>query len=368
MNELKIENIEITNNCFKYISKILNEEIGLGYINNFQNIDFDTIKLKVHRKQTKEIIINTKLMYLPTYKIPVNKESLEFIKYLKRKLNNQRIKEIKQHSNNKVIYFKLDNFYLIFEFFSNSNIILTDLDFIVISARRYEKWKDRKIIRKEKYDFPKCEYLLDHSNKEILNEIKELDSKSEIIKFFVRKYKIAPYYINNIFKNVKNIKDEKELLKTINKIKEIFNLDMFSFKFISKNNKELLVVNKSDNKKDNKKQFLEVESKFFKKEENIDKQEQNKKENKITNILNIQEKTLRKFNKLKEEYKQKAEQIYVNFTTIDQINKQIKIAVDKKIPSNKIKDKINTYFINKNINLRIKEIDLKNRNYTLEIK
>jgi predicted ribosome quality control (RQC) complex YloA/Tae2 family protein len=361
---MKKENIEITSNSIYYISKILQKELELGYINSVQNIDYNTIKMKIHRKQTKTLIINLDLLYLSNYNLIAMEQSTAFIKFLKKKLDNQRINEIKQNKNNKLIYFKLDIYYLIFEFFSKSNVILTDLDFKIISARRYEKWKDRSILRNETYLFPSSQDIK-NENFENFKKLIDNQNKKDIIYAIIKNYNVAPYYLKTIFDEYED-KVSLENLETIFlKIKNLFEYEFSNLEIKNKNSKKLIVSNKINS--EIKDHFSEIENTYLdsKKQENVSPE--NKKRKKLENILNIQHNTKEKFLTQIEDSKKQGESIYCNFKIIEDINKQVNIATLKKIDSKEIITKINTYFFKNNIKLKIKKLDLKNKTYQLEL-
>lgn len=346
---------EITSNVFYYLSKEIKEEVCLGYINNVQNIDFDNIKIKIHKNKTKQLIITKETLFLASYDIQVMDKSLEFMRYLKKKLNNQRIKDVLQHKNNKLIYLILDDYYLIFEFFSKSNIILLDKDFKVVSARRYERWKDREIIRNNKYSFPKCEDIFEIKEE----EIKNLDKK-EIIRYVVKNYNIAPYYLNNIFEEKKQL-TEKEIIENIKKL--------YAYKKpqIEKINDIVIIkennISKETISKALEKEYLSVFIEDKKETEGI-----NKKQDKINKIIESQKNKKKEFEEEIINLKQKAEMIYVNFNIIEEINKQINLAIKKEIPKKEIIKKINDYFLKTKKNIKIKEINQKEKKYVLNIK
>ncbi len=194
-------NIEVTSTCIYYISKILNEELSQGYINNIQQINEEYIKIKIHKQQTKQLIIMPNICFLSNYSLQTLPLT-GFIKYLRNTLYNQKIKEIKQDKNNRVIYLKLDKYYLIFELFSNSNIILTDTNYKIISSKQKETWKDRTIKKNEIYLFPNGEDIKEKNIQEILNQTKKTigdkPTKKQIISYFVKNYNISPYELEKI--------------------------------------------------------------------------------------------------------------------------------------------------------------------------
>lgn len=340
---------QVTSTVFHYIVKKLNEELCLGYINNVQTVDKNVWKIKIHKKKTKELIITPFVCFIPKTFFPVS-EILGFEKYLKKKLYNQRIKEIYQHKNNKVICFKLDKYNLIFEFFSKSNIILTDLDLKIITSKQKEEWKDRIIKKNETYVFPKTEDIKEQKKENIEKEINGLDMIDKI-RFFSKKYNIAPIEINNAFNKgdgVENIfknynlkepkvnlfkKEDKLTYYLSNKGEEIFDC----FEDIYKNKYEEIEIVKENTKKEKSKTILDMQ--------------ENKKKEILTKI---------------KQFEKEGEFVYENFSLIENINKQISLAIDKKITDKEIITKINDYFIKNNINLKITSINRKNKSYEIE--
>lgn len=356
-----MEKLETTSTAFFYISKKLEEELVGGYINNLQEIELKFkedkidesvrgIKIKIHKKQTKELIATEKTLFLAKHKIPVLEKSKGICNFLKKKIYNQKIHEIKQDKNNRVIYFKLDQYYLIFEFFSNSNIILTDLDFIVITSKKQEFWKDREIKAKRKYDFPFSNDIKEKEEKEIENKTKE-----EIIRYFVKNYNIYPWYLEEIYKKTEKI------LPEINKLYEYKNPKI---KIIDHKDQKIIVVVENNKEKDF---FLEIENLYLHQETKTEEKKESKQMLKIKEILKNQIETKKEYEEIMETFQKEGEQIYIYFTLIDQINTQIQIARNKKIDVPTIENKINEQLKKTNSKISIKEIDLKNKTYKLKI-
>ncbi len=343
-----MDNYQATSTVFFYIVKQLREKLLDGYLNNVQTIDKNVWKLKIHKKKTKELIVTPEICFISEKLFPVT-DILGFEKYLKKKMYNQKIKDIYQDKNNKVICFVFDKYNLIFEFFSNSNIILTDLDFIIITSKQKEAWKDRSIKKGEKYLFPGGEDIKLKTEKEINEELKDLDQK-EIIKVLSKKYNVAPIEVNEIIDNKKNI------------IKEIFKkytLEKPKLKIIEKDKKKIGIVSKNGEDI-----FSFFENYFSEKYENKEVVIEKKKKDKNREILEIQEnKKIEILEKIKS-LEQEGEFIYNYFTIIENINKQIKIAIDKKINEKEIIEKINQ--IIKKDNLKINSINQKNKAYEIE--
>lgn len=344
------KNIQITSTLLFFISKKLKKELNLGYINNVQTVEENIWKIKIHAKKTKELIITPEFCFISEHIFPVS-EIKGFEKYLKKTLYNQRILNIYQDKNNKVICFKLDKYYLIFEFFSKSNIILTDQNFKIITSKQKEEWKDRTIKKGEIYIFPAGEDIKNKTELEISNEIKNF-SEPEKIKHLSKKYNLAPIEINQM------ISEKKNLIKEIIKI---YSLEEIGIKKIIKEDKITFIAyeNKEDIFKILEREFQNI---YEKKNVEVEKIKISKNEEILINQENKKKEFETKINILEKE----GEFIYTNFSLIEEINKQIFFATEKKIPEKEIIQKINKYFENKNIFLKIIEINQKNKTYIIE--
>jgi predicted ribosome quality control (RQC) complex YloA/Tae2 family protein len=343
-----MDKIKITSTVIYYIVKKLNEELLLGYINSVQTIDKDVWKIKIHKQKTKELIVTENICIIPENSFPVT-NILGFEKYLKKKLANQRIKEIYQHKNNKVICFKLDHYNLIFELFSNSNIILTDLEFKIITSKQKEEWKDRTIQKGATYLFPSGEDIKLKTTNEINTEIKAMN-KSETIKYLSKNYNIAPVELNEI------LNDNRELIKGVF---DNYNLPEPGLKYISEKN-TYIVSNKGENIF---KTFENIYATIYEKKEIV---KESKKKNKIIDILTAQKSKKEEFENNIKQFDAEGEFIYTNFALVDAINIQIKKALDQKTPEKEIIAKINTFFKNKKIKLKINKINQKTKLYEIE--
>jgi len=344
-----MKKIQITSTVFYHLVNKIKQEICLGYINNVQTIDKNIWKIKIHLKKTKDLIVTPDVLFMPEYSFEVS-EILGFEKYLKKKLYNQRIHQVYQDKNNKVMVLKLDSYHLIFEFFSKSNVILTDSEFNIITSKQKEEWKDRTIQKGVKYLFPQGETFLD--KKEIIKkEIEKLDKK-EIIKILSKKYNLAPVEINEIVENGKKIIDAvfKSYETETPGVEKIVRNDIDTFIF-KENGKDLFKTFED-----------EFKSEYEKKEVSVE----NKKKDKTSEVLRLQENKKKEFEEKIKVLEKEGEFIYANFSLVDIINKQIEKAVEKKISEKEIILKINNYFLEKNINLKINGIDQKTKTYQIE--
>ena len=80
-----------------------------------------------------------------------------FCMQLRKYLDHAYLKSIKQKDGERIAIIELEKketFYLIMEFFSKGNIILTDKEYNIIGTLEQQLWKDRIIKVKEQYKFP----------------------------------------------------------------------------------------------------------------------------------------------------------------------------------------------------------------------
>ena len=114
---------------------------------------------------------------------------------MKEAIKNKRITEIFQPNNDKIIVlgfgFTETTHYLIMEFFSSGNMILTDNEYNIITLIRIHDYDDTNKVRvRNKYIFPECnkeipEYI---NYKFINNEIVLDDDGNENILIFMNNY------------------------------------------------------------------------------------------------------------------------------------------------------------------------------------
>jgi len=349
--------IELTSTAFYYISKQLESELLLGYINNVQTINKDVWKIKIHKGKTKQLIVTPEMCLLTTLELPVG-EIGGFEKYLKKKLYNQRIHEIKQNKNNRLIYFKLDKYYLIFEFFSSSNIILTDLEYKIITSKQKEEWKDRTIQKGETYIFPFGKDLKETKKLELYEEIKSLNLKEQII-LLTKKYNIAP------MESKKIISENKK--ETIDKLYEIYNFKNPTITLEEQKEKKI-VFSVKENKEMQENIFKELETKYFENFKEKKVEQKSTKKDKILKIIKEQENTKKEYEIKVNSLEKEGEFIYSYFNVVEAINKDIQTALLKKIPTKEIITKINQNLLKKNHPFEINNIDQKNKTYKIILK
>lgn len=89
---------------------------------------------------------------------PAPKEPTQFAMQMRKHLEGAIVKKMEQYGMDRVLFFDFEKggkqFRLIFEMFSDGNLILADASGKIIVPYRFEEWKDRKLKRGEQYIFP----------------------------------------------------------------------------------------------------------------------------------------------------------------------------------------------------------------------
>src|SRR3989338_4005358 len=150
--------------------------------------DATQIVLALHRsnlgKNLLRIIPGTAL-YITTKRRASPKESINFCRFLRKRLGPTKLKEIIQKNRERIVELHFEGkdsyFILIAEFFSKGNLILCDKNYIIISAFQVQLWKDRKIKAKQKYEYPP-ERKIDFKDFEEFKSYIQANKKESIVK------------------------------------------------------------------------------------------------------------------------------------------------------------------------------------------
>jgi len=302
-----------------------------GKIDKIYQPDKKTFLLNFHvpnkgKKMLK--IILPSLIFLTEYKQTIE-ASGQYSMFLRKYLNNARLKSIKQLESERIIeltFEKQSKFYLIIELFSKGNIILCDKDYKIINPLEIQKWKDRTIKKGEKYIYPKRSYNFFKITQPQLKEFLEKTNKDKLVTALATDLGLGGLYaeeicsIANIDKNTDPKKANSK--KIINALKKLLDKKPTHSKEIDQ-----LLLTMPDKPKTNYEKQLQKLKKIKKKQE-----------------LRINEINI----KIKEN-KAKAESIYNNYKLINEILTEIKKARTK-YSWQEIKHRLKGHKIIKDIN------------------
>jgi predicted ribosome quality control (RQC) complex YloA/Tae2 family protein len=135
----------------------IKEALKEAYFEKAQQVGLELFKFSFRtRRGKRELLIEVgKRLNLTSYAMPAPKTASNMAMILRKHLRGKKLRSVEQYDFDRVVTFDFGDAKLIGEFFSHGNLILTDADFNVLFAFRQEEWKDRKIQRKQHYEYPK---------------------------------------------------------------------------------------------------------------------------------------------------------------------------------------------------------------------
>ncbi|MAE43338.1 hypothetical protein CMO93_06185 [Candidatus Woesearchaeota archaeon] len=330
------------------------------------------IQFHVPNKGKKILRITDKLMYLTGNK-PETEAPPGFCMYLRKQLGNSRLKELNQLEPERIIEFIFETKEgikkLVVELFGGGNLLILDKKDIILSAAHYEKYRDRDVLAKSKYMYPKMRYnIFDLELKDLKKMFKETE-KDKVVKCLAVDLGFGGIYseevclLANIDKNQqpKKINDSQIsiILRSIKKIiknkidsriiynsKEVVDVMPFDFEFYKD-----LEAKKFPSFNEALEHYFANEVKLVKKKES--KYEQQIKE--IERIIKEQEDAVKSLKDKVEENSKKAELIYNNYQLINGILKEINKAKEKHSWED-IKKKLKGHKIVKDVDVREKRV------------
>ncbi len=298
----------------------------------------------LHKKGKILLRIRPDAIFLSNYKF-VNETPPSFCMFLRKFLNQARIKQIRQKGFERIVEITLNKkqeFILIVELFSKGNIILCDSDLNIIRPLHIQQWKDRSVKPKIKYQYPPS---MKYSPLKIKESDLESLSKENIVKTLAIDFGFGGVYAEEICLRADIDKEKKNLNKTeikkiVNEIKNLLNHDLKPI--IIKNEVypfELKHLGEKIRKPYDS--LSKAFDDFYIKETKEDKTYQ-KILKKTKEVLKKQQDHLDNLKKIANEAKIKGDLIYSNYSYIKEVIKVIKDARKKKISWEEITKKLKT--------------------------
>ena len=372
-----------------YLIKELEFLIG-GKIDKIYNPSKKELILQFHfpNKGKQQLRIDEKSIYLTEHKFP-SEQPTEFCMYLRKKLNNARLRKIKQLGFERIIEFEFETrekqsfsghqkskgFFsdkegkisLVFELFSKGNIILTKDKQILTVAER-QKWAAREIAPKKEYVYPEREYNLFGLTIADIEELLSKTNKESIVKSLAIDLGLGGVYAEELCALASIDKDKKpseaksvDILNGIEKllknkldpriVKEgeiVQDITPFELKFYSKF------------KQEKAKTFSQALDSYFSQEIFLQKGSKHEKQiKKIQEIIKEQEKHIKQLENQEKENKEKAEALYQSYEKISSILKELK-EISKNHNWGEIKEKLKGHKV-------IKEVIPKDKSIVIEL-
>ncbi|MBR9691528.1 hypothetical protein GOV06_01975 [Candidatus Woesearchaeota archaeon] len=354
----------------KELQFLVNARIDKIYVPRKKEI---LIQLFVPSKGKFMIKIDEKSFYLTEHK-PSSATPSDFCMFLRKKLNNARLRKIQQLGFERIIAIdfesKAGTFQIIAELFSKGNILLIKNNKILIAAE-YQNWKDRTIRPNIQYKHPKKEYNFLTLSQTELNSLLAKTNKENIVKSLaidlglggtyseeacllagIDKNKKTPQLtepeIKKLFLILEKLKTKQPFPRIIYKNKIIFDLTPFELKLYS------------DLKQEKANSYSEILNNYFSNISDIqEKEKQQTQIKKIQDIIKKQKQDIPKLEKQEKINKQKAELLYNNYQLISPLLSELK-QISKKHSWKEIKEKLKSHKL-------IKEVISKDKSIVVEL-
>ncbi|ASJ00441.1 ribosome rescue protein RqcH [Thermococcus gorgonarius] len=162
--------------------------------------DGDEIRIKLRTKEGRaDLILQAgKRFHLTSYVKEAPKQPSSFTMLLRKYLGGGFIDAIEQHQFDRIVKIRAGDYTLIGELFRRGNIVLVDSENRIISALRYEEYKDRAIKPNAEYHFPPArENPLEVSFERFLELMRE-DENLELVRALARKLNMGGLYAEEI--------------------------------------------------------------------------------------------------------------------------------------------------------------------------
>ncbi|MBY8983805.1 MAG: NFACT family protein [Candidatus Lokiarchaeota archaeon] len=191
-----------------------------GSISNIYEVQ-DLLILKINTNFGKKNLIIKKdsRINLTEYDYPIPDFPNQYIRTLRKLLKNRRIINVTQYKFDRIIIIELTNreegsWKFVIELFNKGNFLLLDENNTIIVAKKYRKFRDRSILPKKEYVFPKSNekdfFTLDKEDFKAFFE----NSENEIVREISRKLKLSGLHSEELCFRA-NI-NKKELGKNLN--------------------------------------------------------------------------------------------------------------------------------------------------------
>ncbi|NOX71281.1 MAG: fibronectin-binding domain-containing protein [Candidatus Micrarchaeota archaeon] len=103
---------------------------------------------------TKRLYIDKKRIYLSSGKMDAPQSPPGFCQLLRKRLIGSKIRNVRQHTFDRIIEIDTDEITLILEIFSSGNVILCDAQKNIIMPLYHKTWKDRTVRPNRPYEYP----------------------------------------------------------------------------------------------------------------------------------------------------------------------------------------------------------------------
>jgi predicted ribosome quality control (RQC) complex YloA/Tae2 family protein len=375
-----------------YIIKELQSLIS-AKVEQIYQVAKDELIIQLHVPSTGKKILRImlgKLMYLASAKPSVPEKPPGFCLYLRKRLKNARLRELKQIGFDRIIEFSFETkdakYKMIIELFSKGNIIICNEENKIVSVLERQEWKDRSVKPGEPCKYPKKEVSFLDITSEQLKALLTASDKENLVKSLAIELGIGGVYaeelclISKVDKNLKpNQLSDKELASIHEGIQELRNKELAPLVILPKKAAEARPEKDVKDVKDIipfpltfYKDFPSTSADSFSnaldsiltdkaEEKAIDSAEKTAKTkiDKVEDMIKSQEQRIAGLEKSEKENQRKGEFIYENYPLVEQALKGI-AELRKTLSWKEVKEKFRNHKI-------IKDVDEKTGEITLEL-
>lgn len=356
--------IQLADLDYYHLNKELNMKLTNSRINKIYQVGEGLFKINFNTQSEGKIsmvILLPDYLTLTTRTIVTPDQPSSFTMNLRKYLDNARVISIEQPALERILVFNMyaqgNEIKLIFEMFSNGNVLLVDSSNKILFTYRRESWKDREVKRGVEYILPPAK----KSCFEISETDFELNGKKTLMAGILSTVSLAPKYLEQaIISCGEDPKSEitysiSSIEKIIEKIKSYEKLNTF-YVYETPKGKELSLIKIDKNSEFEFKEFNSIsEAIDYAFEPVIVVKESKVKEDKSSKVEEHLRKQLEENKNEMEETIKKGEFIFENYNKIEYVLNYVNSLVEK----GKSEKEINSILEKNNMSVDLKEKKVK---------
>ncbi len=170
-------------------------------------------------KGTFELYFEPGKIFITEYKRKFE-EPGNFAMLLRKHLKNQIIFNFKQKDFDRIIEMETENYIVIFELFSKSNVILCYKDYKILMPLQFQRWKHRDVKPGIKYEYPPA---VADPFKLSLEDLRAMLNEKEIVKFIATDLSFSGLYAEEICLRADVYKNRPANLLSESEIERVYN-------------------------------------------------------------------------------------------------------------------------------------------------
>ncbi len=144
----------ISNHLLGLVVRELNECLVGKRLDKVQQVGAELFKFSFSPGSKKLLIEPGVRIHLTEYDYKAPLQASNAAMFLRKRLKGKKLLSVEKKTNDRVVVFDFEEYFLIAEFFSHGNLVLTDKDYNILFTFRKEQWKDRELKKGVDYKFP----------------------------------------------------------------------------------------------------------------------------------------------------------------------------------------------------------------------